>query len=243
VNERKRQQKPKPRTRGPSPEKTARTRAAIIEAAMAEFLESGFAATTMAGIARRAGLAKGTPYLYFETKEALFAGIVRDVITNPLGNAEHQEIGPAEGVADYLRRTLLPVMRAIEPGGRASVARLVIAEGMKFPFLSEIYRREVYNPFIEHIRRCARLAHDRGELAEDSLVWHPHLLAAPLWIGMVHNGVIDPSHPIDIGDLFEAQIALCFGKATAHTAPQPSPAGTSKSGPRRSAVARPEKIR
>lgn len=199
-----------PRTRGPSPQKTARTRAAIIAAAMAEFLENGFAAATIAGIARRAGLAKGTLYLYFETKDALFAGIVEDIITNPLRGVELQEIEAGETVADYFRRTLLPAMRDIEQAGRAAVARLVIAEGSKFPFLVEVYRREVYDPFLSHIRAFAHLAHQRGELADDTLVRQPHLLTAPLWIGMIHNGIIDAGHPVDIGELFEAQIRFCF---------------------------------
>lgn len=203
------------RTRGPSPEKTARTRAAIINAALAEFLESGFAAATMAGIARRANLAKGTAYLYFDTKEALFTGIVRDVITNPLDEAQQQEIGPQEKVADYFRRTLLPAMRNIETGGRAAVARLVLTEGANFPFLAEVYRRQAYNPLLAHIRRLARLAWERGELESDALARHPHLLIAPLWIGMINNGIMDPAHPIDIGDLFETQIMLCFGVPTA----------------------------
>lgn len=216
--------RPAPRTRGPSPQKTARTRAAIIAAAMAEFLENGFAAATIAGIARRAGLAKGTLYLYFETKEALFAGIVEDIITNPLRDVERQDIAAGETVADYFRRTLLPAMRDIEQAGRAAVARLVIAEGNKFPFLIEVYRREVYDPFIAHIRAFAHLAHQRGELGDDTLVRQPHLLVAPLWIGMIHNGIINAGHPVDIGELFEAQIRLCFRSSGA-------PAGSSASRP------------
>ena len=211
----------KPRTRGPSPEKTMRTRKAIIQAAMAEFLESGFAEATMAAIAGRAGLAKGTLYLYFATKEALFAGIVQDLVTNPLLDAEQQPIRPGERVADHCRRTLLPVMRRIEPEGRAAVARLVIAEGAKFPFLTEIYRREVYGPFMAHIRKLAEIALARGEIVDDALVRQPQLLAAPLWIAMIHNGVLDRDHPLDTGALFEAQIALCFGAAGA---PEDAPA-------------------
>ena len=68
------------RTRGPSPEKTAQTRRAIVSAALAEFLENGFANATMESVARRAGVAKGTPYRYFPTKEALFSGVVQQEI-------------------------------------------------------------------------------------------------------------------------------------------------------------------
>lgn len=198
------------RRRGPSPEKTARTRAAIIAAAMAEFLARGFADATMAGIARRAGIAKGTSYLYFETKEALFAGIVQDIVTSPLAAAEDLPIAAGETVAGYLHRTLLPVMRTIEETGRAAVARLVIAEGGRFPVLTRTYQQAVYDPFLCHLRRCARLAHARGELRDDTLVRFPHLLAAPLWIGILNNGIVAADNPVDPAALFEAQIALCF---------------------------------
>ncbi|WP_334174261.1 TetR/AcrR family transcriptional regulator [Pseudoxanthobacter sp.] len=201
------------RTRGPSPEKTARTRAAILAAAMAEFLERGFAAATMAGIARRAGIAKGTSYLYFETKEALFAGIVQDVVTSPLCDAENQPIADGETVADYFRRTLLPVMASVEEAGRAAVARLVIAEGARFPFLISTYREAVYAPFLTHLRRCAQLAVARGELKDDTLVRLPHLLAAPLWIAILNNGVLAPGEAVDPASLFDAQIRLAFGEA------------------------------
>ena len=71
------------RHRGPSPEKTAQTRRAIVGAALAEFLEKGFADATMESVARRAGVAKGTPYRYFPTKEALFSGVVHRRLRAP----------------------------------------------------------------------------------------------------------------------------------------------------------------
>lgn len=201
----------RPRIRGPSPEKTERTRAAIIKAAMQEFIDRGFANATMASIAQRAGLAKGTTYRYFEAKEALFSGIVRDIVTNPLTRAEQQEIDSGESVFDYCLRTLLPTMQIIEDGGRASVARLVLVEGRTFPYLAEVYRDEVHLPFLRYIRRLAEIAQARGELRETALLQYPQLLTAPLWVGMVQNGIIDPQHPVDIGAMFEVQLRLFFG--------------------------------
>ncbi len=200
-----------PRVRRPSPEKTARTRAQIIEAALAEFLEHGYASATMAGIARRAGLAKGTSYKYFPHKEALFLGIVQHIVNQPLNAAMNLPINTGERVADYLRRTLVPAMRELELAGRASVARLILAEGRRFPFLVQTYRKDVYDPFLAHIRQWAHQARQQGELTHDLLERHPHLLAGPLWISMVHNGIIDPAHPIDAADLFAAQLDLLFG--------------------------------
>lgn len=202
----------KKRGRGPSLKKTARTRAMIVQAAMLEFLRHGFAGTTMAAVAMRARVAKGTSYQYFPTKEALFAGVVREAIINPLSKVEEQPILPNECVGDYFRRTLLPVMRQIESGGRAAVARLVLTEGAQFPALIDIYRTEVYDPLLKHVQHYARLAVKRKELKDRALVLYPHLLVGPLWIGMIHNGAIDKQHPVNIGDMFAAHLDILFSK-------------------------------
>lgn len=198
------------KTRGPSPEKTARTREAIVKAAAEEFFEHGFSRATMAGVARRAGLAKGTAYLYFPTKEALFAGVVRHIVSDVLAAAEEREIEPGERIGDYFRRTLAPVMTNAVFAQRAAVARLVISEGAEFPFLAEIYRTGVFEPLMDHIRSHAERARARGELACDALVRLPQLLVGPIWVGIVYNGILNPAEPLDIGAMFSAQIDLLF---------------------------------
>lgn len=206
-------EKPGARVRGPSVEKTTRTREQIIRAAMDEFLDKGYADATMAGIAARAGLAKGTPYRYFETKEALFAGIVRDIVAEPLDAAHSNMIEAGEAVAAYCRRSLLPAMRLIEERGRANVARLILTEGRAFPYLTDLYRREVYEPFIARLDELGRLAANRGELKCSFLLNCPHLLAAPLWMGIVHNGLLGPQGQLDTAAMFETQIDLLFEAA------------------------------
>jgi len=198
-----------PRTRGPSPEKTARTRRQIIRSAMREFLDKGYANATP-GIAERASLAKGTAYRYFDTKEDLFAGIVRDIVTNPLGEIENFPIRADERVSDYCKRTMIPVMRTIEDKGRATVARLVLAEGHAFPYLTEVYRTEVYEPFLDRIRWLIDVAEERGELKGTILKTYPHLLTAPVWMGIVHNGLLGQDNLIDSATMFEAQVDLLF---------------------------------
>src|ERR1700743_801448 len=53
---------------------------AIIEAAFDTFIEQGFAATRLDDVAKRAGVAKGTIYLHFKDKEALFEELIRTAI-------------------------------------------------------------------------------------------------------------------------------------------------------------------
>lgn len=202
--------KPATPTRGPSPQKTARTRQAIVLAALHEFLEAGFARATMAKVAKRAGVAKGTPYLYFPNKEALFEGVVRERITRAVIEVESNALGEGETVLSFLRRTLMPAIQSLESSGRSAVARLVVVEGGKFPALAEVYRREVLDPMLTQVRRLAGIALARGELKDDALIRFPHLLLGPIWLGMMSNEVLDPEHPVDIGRMFEAHLDMVF---------------------------------
>ncbi len=196
------------RARGPSPEKTIQTRRAITTAALSEFLEKGFANAIMENVAKRAGVAKGTPYRYFATKEALFEGVVREEIAGAFVDVNPANRAPGEPVGAFLRRTMLVAMRDIETKGRASIARLVLAEGGRFPALVDIYRREMIEPLVAQIRELAIAAQANGELSGDRLVNYPQLLIAPIWYGIIYNGVLDPTHPQNIADLFEAHLDM-----------------------------------
>ncbi len=200
------------RARGPSVEKTAQTRRAIVSAALAEFLERGFACATMDAVAKRAGVAKGTPYRYFPTKEALFEGVVREEIAGAFVDVNAAKRAPREKVGAFLRRTMSPAMQVVERQGRAALARLVLTEGVRFPVLVEIYRREMFDPLLNELRNLVRSAREEGELKSDTLVNNPELLIAPVWYGIVHNGLLDRSQPLDIGALFEANLDLLFAR-------------------------------
>src|SRR5262245_24269068 len=66
-------------------ERTAERRAAIVEAALSEFIARGFTATRLDDVAKRAGVAKGTIYLHFKDKESMFEELVRTALV-PLVN-------------------------------------------------------------------------------------------------------------------------------------------------------------
>lgn len=201
------------KTRGPSPEKTRRTLQTIFQAAMEEFLQKGFAAATIEGVAGRAKVAKGTLYRYFTNKEAMFEGVARELVAHTRLKLEQNQRQEGESVETYLRRTLLPAIRDIERSGRAHFARIVMSEGRAFPLLVQIYRQEVHMPLIEQIRILAREAYESGELPNDSLVRYPHLLLGPNWLGMIHNGFSSEEEQLDIGDMFEAHLDMIFRPA------------------------------
>jgi AcrR family transcriptional regulator len=137
---------------GPRWRRRKATRPAEITAAALEvFAERGFAAARLEEVARRAGVAKGSIYLYFATKEALLLAVVRSAIVPHVeavrGSAEAFEGPLAEltprllsGAAGVLRR---PMLRGF--------VRMVIGESRAFPDIARIWRDEVVAPVIDTV--------------------------------------------------------------------------------------------
>ena len=103
-------------------------REAILAAALEEFSASGFAATRLDDVAKRAGVAKGTIYLYFRDKESLFQELVRlelSPVVGALERASHADV-PLRQVTDQLIEVFA---REIFETRRKDVIRLVLSEG------------------------------------------------------------------------------------------------------------------
>ena len=202
---------PRRRTpRGPSPQKTEATRLSIIDAAFAEFLEHGYARGTTASVARRAGLSKVTLFRYFDTKEALFEAVMQRHIASATLALQSSPMQEDETVGAFLLRAVAPAMDVIDSSGRSATARLVMAEGLEFPLLAQMYRRTAHEPLVARIRHLAELAQSRGELKEPALRDYPELLLGPLWMAMMNNTVLHPQMPLDAGLLFRLQVGLLF---------------------------------
>lgn len=198
------------RARGPSPERTARTRQAILDAALDIFLAQGFAGARMADVAARAGVAKGTLYLHFADKAALFEGVLRRVVEAPLAGLATVAPEPGEGVREVLGRALRPVLRDMEGSRRAALIRLVIAEGARFPEIAAMYRRIVIDPAMAAVRALAEQARAGGELRGEALLRFPQLLAAPILVATLWNGLFAAGDPLDAEAVFAAQLDLLF---------------------------------
>src|SRR5258708_16525071 len=115
----------------------------IIDAALALFVEKGFAATRLDDVAVRAGLSKAAIYLYFEDKTALFQGVVRQAVVANLGTVEAMLKAHRGPVAPLLPRILDFMASRIEETPMAAVAKLVIAESRAFPEIGRFYLKEV----------------------------------------------------------------------------------------------------
>jgi AcrR family transcriptional regulator len=115
----------------------------ILAAALAEFAARGFAAARMEDIAARAGVTKGTLYLYFASKEELFKSLVRESIGAVIA-ARQVEADLFEGPAADLLATILRFMGYFaRTSDRAVLPKIMVAEAGNFPELVRFYRAEV----------------------------------------------------------------------------------------------------
>jgi AcrR family transcriptional regulator len=115
----------------------------LLAAAVQLFVERGFAATRLEDVARRAGVSKGTLYLYFANKEELFKAMVRETIVPGIGAAEQDLASFGGSSGDLLRQTILNWWDLHGSTGVAGVTKLMMAEAHNFPELAAFFNEEV----------------------------------------------------------------------------------------------------
>jgi AcrR family transcriptional regulator len=192
---------PVARTRKIAPE--AR-RQAILKAALSVFAERGFEAARLDDVAARAGVAKGTLYLYFRDKEALFEALVRSAVSPIM-----EEVGRVAALPDISAAKALETFFALfekEVLGteRKLLLRLIIAEGPRFPAIAQFYYREVVSRGLALMRGLAERAAKSGEFVGDAAARYPQLVVAPLLLAVIWDGLFGRIDPLDVGGLLRA---------------------------------------
>lgn len=199
------------RTRGPSLQKTAQTRLAVTRAALELFLAHGYRKTRISDVAAGAGIAKGTVYLYFPDKQALFAGVLSEVLDQRVTALSAAEPAQDEPVREFLKRTLLPQLSDL--GNHSpwlGLLRLVMTEGREAPEIARLHRQRVLDPVAAQIQKWAQIAATRGEINGDVLQRIPLLLLSPAILATLWNGLY-PDDPMNAGVAFEGFLDLIFG--------------------------------
>ena len=188
--------------------KSEARRAAIVQAALDEFCSRGFAATRIDDVAARAGVAKGTIYLYFDDKEALFREIVTTMLVPLIATLEAPP--PDIPIRAVITRFMELFVREIYATQRRNVLRLVMTEGQRFPELAEFHYRNVVERAIAAMRALLARARERGELRDDTLIRFPQLIVAPGMVAIVWSGLFDRFAPLDVEAMMRAHIDTLF---------------------------------
>ena len=152
----------------------------LLAAALELFVEKGFAATKAEEVARRAGVSKGTLFLYFASKEELFKAVVRENIAGrfPEWNAELDTY--SGGTADLLRHFMYMWWTRVGATKAAGLAKLMMSESSNFPELAAFYQKEVIEPGHHLIRRILQRGVDRGEFRAIDLKYGVYIVLAPM---------------------------------------------------------------
>jgi AcrR family transcriptional regulator len=201
---------PKPASR--RAERAAERRGAIIEAAMDEFIARGFAATRLDDVAKRAGVAKGTIYLHFKDKEALFEELIRTAIV-PLVNRLAGGPPPAGGsVRDMVEGFARTFIHEVTTTRRGDIVRLIVAEGPRFPEIADFYYREVVSKGLAGMRAAISLGIARGEIHNKDLAQFPQILIAPAMIAVIWQSLFSKHAPLDAIEMFRVHLDLIFGE-------------------------------
>jgi len=186
--------------------RSAARRDAILSAALEEFSASGFEATRLDDVAKRANVAKGTIYLYFRDKESLFQELIHAMLTPLVGTIE--ALGAADVPINVLAERLVDVfVREVYETRRKDVIRLMIAEGRRFPKLAEFYYREVLSRIIAAMRAILRRAAARGEVPE-SLADFPQIIVAPGLVAIIWSGLFERFEPLDVRKMMKAHVEM-----------------------------------
>ena len=181
----------------------------IVAAALACFAERGFAATRLEDVARRAGVTKGTLYLYFPNKEELFKAVVRQAVVPNIALGEAlvaQSTEPAPVVLEQLVARLSVAM--VAPA--SAIPKIVVAEAGNFPDIARFYLEEVIQRGLGMFRRLLELGVARGEFRPMDVESTAYCIVAPMVLGMMwrHSFARHEQRPFDAAALCRAHLQV-----------------------------------
>lgn len=152
----------------------------LLDAALALFVEKGFSATKAEEVAARAGVSKGTLFLYFESKEDLFKEVIRKNITHlfPTWNEAFTQFTGSS--ADMLRYAMTSWWEKIGSTPASGIPKLVMSEAQNFPEIATFYQQEVILPGNALIRKILARGIASGEFRALDLDHAVHTIVAPM---------------------------------------------------------------
>lgn len=169
-----------------------------MQAALAEFAEKGYGATRLIDVARRAGIAKGTIYLYFDTKQALFEACIRSEVTPMIGGIA-QLIDGYDGASDVLLKLIVQRAYAelVQSDARI-LMRIIIGEGHLFPELRKLHYDIGIGPGLGIIQKVVARGIAQGEFRENAGAEFPRLVMGPCIAAAIWQMSFDAYDPLDL---------------------------------------------
>lgn len=192
-------------------ERTVGRRQAIVDAALDEFIDRGYAATRLDDVAKRAGVAKGTIYLHFKDKEALFQELVRTALV-PLIDRLAAPPSAGGSVRAVLENFAATFVKEVVTTRRGAIIRLIVAEGPRFPDIADFYYREVVSRGLAGMRALIEIGIARGEIRQPGLKDFPQIVVAPAMVAVIWQGLFGRHAPLDATAMLRVHLDMIFGE-------------------------------
>ena len=178
---------------------------------MDEFIARGFAATRLDDVARHAGVAKGTIYLHFSDKEALFQELIRTALVPLIGRLAAP---PPPGDRSAT---------ALEAFARPSSQEVVGDEARRHRALDRrrgaavSRHRRLLLPrggFARHGRHAGliELGVARGEIRQQGPARFPQIVVAPAIVAVIWQSLFNRHAPLDATEMLRVHLDLIFGE-------------------------------
>lgn len=171
---------PQPRQEGRWTRRKDARPAELLAAALDLFVDRGFAATRLDDVARRAGVSKGTLYLYFESKEELFKAVIRGGLVPAIERGERMVDEHTGSLAELLEKIILGWWQEVGNSQLGGIPKLMFAEAKNFPELARFYYQEVISRGYRLLGRVLDEGQRRGEFALVETDHATRIVLAPL---------------------------------------------------------------
>lgn len=202
----------------------------ILEAALDCFAERGYAATRLEDVAARAGVTKGTAYLYFRNKEELFKAVVGGYFVPAIERIEAAAQGPGP-VSERLREIAAIFVEKVIDSRFSAIPKLVIAEASNFPELARFYLDEVVGRGRRLLAALLRRGIESGEFREVDVEQATYCMIAPLLFSALWKHSLGPfdAKPLDAAALIGCHVDVFLrglaADGPARRGPGPAPGG------------------
>ncbi len=200
----------------------------LLAAALDLFVEKGFAATRAEEVAARAGVSKGTLFLYFQSKEELFKAVVRENISGRFSEWNNEIPGFEGSTSDMLVYCFNSWWERVGSTRASGITKLMMSEASNFPELAAFYQQEVVHPGRALIRRILQRGVDSGEFRPLDLDYAIYNILAPMmYLIMVRHSncaFMPPDQEIDVKRYIDAQLATLLHGVVAGKPPVPAQA-------------------
>ncbi len=196
--------------------------AEILDAALSVFAEKGYAGARMEDIAARAGVTKGTIYLYFDGKEAMFKALVRDTIGTALAGITENARTLEGSARELLRFALNALAHLISTSDRVVLPKIIIAESGNFPELARFYRDEIIAKGLALFTGLMERGIAQGEFRPVPSAHAVRLCIAPVLLGAIWRTTFSQfdATPYDYQGLIDTHLdVLLRGLAPESTQP------------------------